>query len=95
MMYHKALLFNDPAIAAQILDAQGGRAQRALGRKVHDFTEEAWAANRSRIVENGNRLKFSQDPELKQILLGTGDREIVEVRAREPLHVSLSFLVFI
>ncbi|KAI9771672.1 MAG: hypothetical protein M1840_001888 [Geoglossum simile] len=83
MMYHKALLFSDPDVATQILRAQGGRAQRALGRKVHNFTEEAWAANRLRIVQDGNCLKFSQDPDLKQILLATGDREIVEASPRD------------
>ncbi|KAI9786593.1 MAG: hypothetical protein M1839_006142 [Geoglossum umbratile] len=83
MMYHKAILFNDPTIAAQILHAQDGRKQRALGREVHDFTEDAWAANRSRIVQSGNLLKFSQNPGLKQVLLATGDREIVEASPRD------------
>jgi ribA/ribD-fused uncharacterized protein len=83
MMYHKALLFHDHDIAAQILNAKGGRKQRALGRRVHDFDDDIWAANRSRIVRNGNILKFSQNAELSQALLETGDREIVEVRGQE------------
>ncbi|KAH0564859.1 hypothetical protein GP486_001753 [Trichoglossum hirsutum] len=78
MMYHKAVLFHDPDIAAQILNAKGGREQRALGRKVHDFDQDIWAANRSRIVRDGNILKFSENAKLRQTLLETGDRELVE-----------------
>ncbi|KAH0542704.1 hypothetical protein FGG08_002939 [Glutinoglossum americanum] len=83
MMYHKAILFDDPSIATQILGARTGRKQRALGRQVHDFDESTWSKNRSRIVQSGNLLKFSQDEELKRILLETGDREIVEASPRD------------
>lgn len=81
MMYHKAVLFEDLAIADQIMETANPMTQKALGRKVAGFTVEGWAANREKIVEEGNWNKFTNasDPRLKIRLLETGDRELVEV----------------
>lgn len=78
MMAEKARLFGDTAILAQILGAQDPRTQKALGRQVHDFSEAPWLAQRSEIVVRGNLAKFSQDPLLREALLDTGDRILVE-----------------
>jgi ribA/ribD-fused uncharacterized protein len=89
MMYQKAILFNDHEIAAKILETTTPKAQKALGRKVKNFNEHIWLANRERIVEEGTYYKFKYGrgegegeegdaPGLKNKLLGTGDREIVE-----------------
>ncbi|KAH0613000.1 uncharacterized protein H6S33_009380 [Morchella sextelata] len=80
MMHQKALLFNDPAIAAEILETTDPRLQRSLGRAVKGFDEGAWVANRSRIVEEGSYYKFIGDP---TVLLGTGERELVEASPRD------------
>ncbi|KAI5845273.1 hypothetical protein DFP73DRAFT_477018 [Morchella snyderi] len=80
MMHQKALLFNDPAIAAEILATTDPRLQRSLGRSVKDFDEGVWVANRSRIVEEGSYYKFIGDP---AALLGTGERELVEASPRD------------
>jgi ribA/ribD-fused uncharacterized protein len=79
MMYHKALLFNDVDIAEDILaSADDPKAVKALGRKVKGFDGEVWDKNKFNIVVNGNREKFRQNAELRQFLLSTGDREIIE-----------------
>ena len=55
---------------------------KALGRQVQDFDKEKWVENRDRIVEEGNWNKFSsakEGPGLRNLLLGTGQRELVEV----------------
>jgi predicted NAD-dependent protein-ADP-ribosyltransferase YbiA (DUF1768 family) len=99
MMYQKAVLFSDPAMASQILHAQHPRQVKALGRKVSNFSDKVWNAHREAIVRRGNRLKFTRPanpadgmwrvalpgrPEseglisLKELLLRTGAREIVE-----------------
>jgi ribA/ribD-fused uncharacterized protein len=89
MMYQKALLFNDHMIAQAILETTVPKDQKALGRKVSNFDEQTWLANRERIVEEGNYYKFlygkgegegkeGEPPGLKNKLLATGDRELVE-----------------
>lgn len=82
MMYHKAMLFRDDETAAKIMAATKPSKQRALGREVRGFTGEVWEPNRERIVEEGNWNKFCHAKEeagLKQKLLETGARELVEV----------------
>lgn len=94
MMYHKAMLFKDPETADQIMLATTPRKQKALGRKVKNFDGKTWDAYREHIVEDGNWNKFCNSKEgtkLKDMLIGTGDRELVEVRpARELLYVSIT-----
>lgn len=97
MMYQKAILFNDQAIAAEILQVGlHPRKIKALGRQVANFSDETWNANREAIVRRGNYLKFTNAVteegfclgtsgnipllrgSLKETLLGTGERELVE-----------------
>lgn len=87
MMHRKALLFAGPEneITKQI---QNGwevhpRDLRSLGRKIPNFSDEVWEENRFIIVVEGNYLKFSQDEELRNKLLATGDRELVEASPRD------------
>lgn len=78
MMYQKAILFNDTAAGLAILNASHPRKAKSLGRKVHNFSNEVWDAERERIVLHGTVLKFRADPALREKLLATGDRELVE-----------------
>ncbi|CAF0939204.1 unnamed protein product [Rotaria sordida] len=78
MMYHKAKLFNDNDIARKILDAKKPGQCKALGRKVKNFNEQTWINNRIKIVSNGNYLKFTQNEDLKMILLEHNDTLLVE-----------------
>lgn len=78
MMWRKAMLFGDNAIAEQVLDAGHPHQVKGLGRRVRGFDEEVWAANRSGIVVAGNIAKFGQHDDLKAFLLRTGDRVLVE-----------------
>ncbi|SHO57539.1 NADAR family protein [Vibrio quintilis] len=78
MMYHKAMLFGCPEIGQQILASAHPNEAKQLGRKVTGFDEAIWNEKRFEIVVSANRLKFSQNPELKAFLLGTGKRILVE-----------------
>ncbi|MCJ1459064.1 hypothetical protein MMC28_009441 [Mycoblastus sanguinarius] len=78
MMYWKALLMGDDAVAEKILVAPGPGEAKALGREVSNFDQEVWDANCDGVVERGNLLKFEQNQRLKEILLGTGNKMIVE-----------------
>jgi len=45
---------------------------------VSGFDQEVWDANCDGVVERANLLKFSQDERLKEILVETGNREIIK-----------------
>ena len=82
-MYHKALLFNDSDIATQILAATTPIEVKALGRQVKNFDDETWKENRYRIVKEGNILKFTQHSDLKEKLLATKGKMLVEASPRD------------
>ncbi len=85
MMCAKARLFNDQDAAARVLSAATPAEAKAIGRSVKNFDDEVWKANCVRIVEQGNFLKFSQNPELGNFLLSTGDKILVEASNRDPI----------
>lgn len=78
MMAAKARLFGDAETAGRILDAPHPRAAKTLGRQVRGFDEQRWAERRFDLVVTGNQAKFGQHPELRDFLLGTGSRVLVE-----------------
>ncbi|POS73926.1 hypothetical protein DHEL01_v207683 [Diaporthe helianthi] len=85
MMYQKARLFGDDKIAGEILAGatMHPRKIKDLGRKVVGFDERTWVAERERIVHEGTWLKMARPAHEGQmslggLLLGTGERELVE-----------------
>mmetsp|Transcript_13505 Transcript_13505/g.24170 ORF Transcript_13505/g.24170 Transcript_13505/m.24170 type:complete len:229 (+) Transcript_13505:68-754(+) len=77
--YRKSLLFKDHDIARQILAEQNDANKiKALGRMVRDYDDAVWCEARYDICLNALHAKFSQNPELKRILLETGTKVIVE-----------------
>ncbi|WP_166830886.1 NADAR family protein [Thalassoroseus pseudoceratinae] len=83
MMAEKARLFDDePAREAIIASSHPGEAKK-LGRAVHGFDEAVWKQKRFEIVVAGNLAKFSQHQDLRDFLLGTGARVLVEASPRD------------
>ena len=78
MMWRKALLFGDDESARRILTASHPRQAKMLGRRVRDFDEQTWVAERYAIVVDAGVAKFGQSSELRDFLLGTGRRVLVE-----------------
>jgi ribA/ribD-fused uncharacterized protein len=78
MMWRKAKLFGDCAVAEQILAAPHPHAAKALGGRVAGFDEATWSDHRFAIVVAGNLAKFGQHPALRAFLLATGQRVLVE-----------------
>lgn len=78
MMAKKALLFEDEATFNLILQANKPAIAKDLGRTVKNFDAKKWAAQSVDIVTAGNMHKFSQHEDLKQFLLYTGNKIIVE-----------------
>lgn len=83
MMHHKALFRDDITTAASILATPYPKDQKALGRCVANWDDEAWDAVKEKVVEDGSYLKFSQNKDLKERLLMTGERELVEASASD------------
>lgn len=78
MMAQKAKLFHDDAIFEKILQAEHPNQAKKLGRLVQNYDENVWLAQRFQIVLQGNIAKFSQHVMLKDFLLATGERVLVE-----------------
>lgn len=78
MMAKKAELFGDKEILEKILLCKSPAEAKKLGREVRNYDNIIWEANRFQIVKKGNLHKFSQHLDLKQFLLNTNERIIVE-----------------
>ncbi|OKZ73037.1 MAG: hypothetical protein BHV87_11085 [Clostridiales bacterium 36_14] len=78
MMYQKAICFGDESVAEQILKTDDVARIKELGRMVSGYNENIWNGMRQLIVYEGLVAKFSQNEELKERLLQTGDALLVE-----------------
>ena len=78
MMAGKAQLFGDEEIRKEVLACSDPRQIKALGRKVRGFDQKVWDKFKYAIVLNGNWCKFSQNRDLREFLLSTGDSVLVE-----------------
>jgi ribA/ribD-fused uncharacterized protein len=78
MMYRKAVLFGDDESAGRIVAASHPRQAKMLGRRVRNFDEAIWKKQRFDIVVDACLVKFGQNEDLRQFLVGTGQRVLVE-----------------
>lgn len=78
MMAGKARLFADAEAERRVLAAGHPSQAKKAGRLVRGFDEEIWARERFGIVVEGSVHKFASDPSLREFLLGTGERVLVE-----------------
>lgn len=78
MMASKARLFGDLDMEKKILETNSPRKQKAFGRRVKGFEQKEWQENSMDIVVRGNMAKFEQNESLKERLLQTGEKIIVE-----------------
>lgn len=85
MMYHKAILFLDNEIASALLRETNARKIKELGRQVRDFDEEVWSFFRSRVVYEGNKAKFRQNPDLLNSLTNTMGTTLVEASPNDKI----------
>ncbi|RAY12342.1 DUF1768 domain-containing protein [Actinomadura craniellae] len=78
MMAGKARLFGDEAGVGRVLASPDPDAAKGAGRKVRGFDEETWARHRYEIVVAANRAKFGTNPRLRDFLLATAGKVLVE-----------------
>lgn len=85
MMAEKARLFGDDEHLAAILAAPHPGEAKRLGRAVRDFDEAVWDRHRFGVVVEGSVAKFSAHPALRDFLLATGSRVLVEASPRDTI----------
>ena len=78
MMYKKAELFQDVETAVLIMRTDQPNEQKALGRGVANYDDDAWMEIAYDVVVQGNRAKFGQLKVFNDQLRATGDKIIVE-----------------
>ena len=78
MMYGKARMFNDLEAANKILSTKSQADQKAEGRKVKNFDQAIWEKRSLNLVYAGAKAKFTQHEDLYDLLMSTGDTELVE-----------------
>jgi ribA/ribD-fused uncharacterized protein len=78
MMAGKALLFDDRDTFQKIVAAIKPGEVKELGRQIRNFHQQHWDAHKYEIVKQGSIHKFANHQELKDYLLNTGDRVLVE-----------------
>lgn len=77
-MYFKAIEFGDEAIADQIMSMSEPRDQKALGKQIRGFDEDIWSEKRFDHMQIALLGKFSQNEDLANQLVLTGERILVE-----------------
>ena len=78
MMAQKAMLFDDFVTYNDIMQQTDPRNMKALGRRVQNYTQEKWDFFCDNIVFRGCLQKFTQNGNLREELLATGDTILVE-----------------
>ena len=78
MMFQKASLFKDDRIKQKIIQEHNPKNIKKLGREVKNFNNETWNKYKEFIVYQSNLLKFSSNEDLKEKLLNTGNKVLIE-----------------
>lgn len=81
MVAKKALLFGDYESYKKIMHEKDPAIQKAIGKKIKDFNRDTWKNYCQKFVFDANYAKFTQNYDLLQIILDTGDKEIVEANS--------------
>lgn len=85
MMAEKARLFGDKESLVKIIECRTPEIAKKIGRQVKGWEQNLWDDNKYDIVVKGNIAKFSQNPAIKNYLLSTGDKIIVESSKYDPI----------
>lgn len=78
MMYQKALTFNDGDMQERIMATTDASRIKEYGRMVKGYNNTVWNGMRQIIIYEGLYAKYSQNEDLKERLLATGDTMLAE-----------------
>lgn len=85
MQSQKAIVFGDHRVLSLIMDEKDPKKIKRLGRSVTPFNKDTWAHMAEEIVKRGLLAKFKSSPRLRDLLLLTGSKIIVECSPRDRL----------
>ncbi len=85
MMSEKARLFEDQDSYQKIMLSKSQEEIKTLGRQVKNFDGKIWDKAKYTIVLNGNYYKFSQQKPLRDYLLETQNKILVEVSPHDKI----------
>ena len=83
MMYKKAMCFDDQLVASKILETKDVAEIKALGRQVSNYNDSIWNGMRQILIYEGLLAKFTQNEDLKEQLLSTGDAILAECAVKD------------
>lgn len=85
-MFSKALFFSDATVCTSILGTSAQKEQKALGRTITNFDNDEWLRVKARVLRVANWYKFScvVNKAERDVLLGTGERELAEASRLDP-----------
>lgn len=82
MMAQKAIMFNEDGINDRVLDLimkeTNPAEMKKYGRRVQNFDSGVWDEKCTEVVKKGNIAKFSQNEDIKEYLISTGEAILVE-----------------
>ena len=84
MMYQKVMMFGQSALGDEIMHTADPEQCKILGREFFDgFDAALWKKTRFVVVKRGIRAKFSQNPQMMETLLATGNAILAECSPRD------------
>lgn len=78
MMAQKAIHFGDYKTFFKIMNSDSPKEIKRLGREVANFNSQEWDKVKFDIVLTANYCKFSQNKDLRNFLISTGNKVLVE-----------------
>lgn len=85
MMAEKARTFGDEKALEEIMASYNPMDMKKLGRRVRNFNSYVWDVNCLDVVKRANLARFFQNPKLKEFLLSTGNKIIVEASPNDTI----------
>ncbi len=78
IMYRKCLTFGDTESAQKVLDTTDPEQHQTIGQKAAGYNDKVWNGLRQVILMRSLEAKFTQDEELQDALMRTGEDYLVE-----------------
>lgn len=78
IMYQKCITFGDTESAKAVMATDDPARHQTIGKAASGYNDKVWAGMRQLVAMRALYAKFTQNPELRQKLLDTGDAYLVE-----------------